>query len=263
MMSAIDLAMLAAEQFVIRLQPDDQARVGRFSVKTELSPKFTSDRDELLKWLRQPPPFSNPTKLLDAINDAITALLPEQGRRVVIVFTDGCDTASATAWSTVLRRIYSEEVMVYAIMFRPRIVLTPPQQRSMTFGSIRSPGGLRSGRQGPPLPCEIDHHLELSSATPLSEFFKIDDPRWTRGPQLVQQLAAETGGGRLTMTPADEVNSLFTAIMNELHYMYLLGYALPESDGKLHQIAVRVADPDLVVRARRRYLAPTPPSIGK
>lgn len=258
MMGAYDLAMLAAEQFVIRLRPDDKARVGLFNIKTRLSPEFTSDRDALLRWLRQVPPFSNPTKLLDAINEAITELLPEQGRRVVLVFTDGCDTASETSWNSVLRRIYSEDVMVYAIMFRPRIILKPPQERTMNFGSARGGMGSRGGNSNP-FPCTLDHWLELSNATPLSDFFKADDPRWTRGAQLIHQLATETGGGRLTLTPADEVNRLFTSIMNELHYMYLLGYAPPKSDGKLHEIKVKVKNPELVIRARQHYLAPPPP----
>jgi VWFA-related protein len=258
MMPSVDLAMLAAEQFVIRLRPDDKARVGLFNVKTRLNPEFTSDRDALLKWLRQVPPFSNPTKLLDAINEAITELLPEQGRRVVIVFTDGCDTASETSWSTVLRRIYSEDVMLYAVMFRPKIILKPPPERTFGVGSARGGAGGRGSRST--FPCTLDHWLELSNATPLSDFLKtVDDPRWTRGAQLIHQLADETGGGRLLLTPADEVNRLFTAIMNELHYMYLLGYAPPKADGKLHEIKVKVNNPDLVIRARQHYLAPPPP----
>lgn len=257
MMPAYDLAMNAAEQFVIRLRPDDRARVGLFNVKTRLSPEFTSDRDALLRWLRQVPPFSNPTKLLDAINEAMTELLPEQGRRVVLVFTDGCDTASETSWNTVLRRVYSEDVMLYAIMFRPKIILKPPPERTVNFGSARGSMGGRGGTN--PFPCTLDHWLELSNATPLSDFFKMDDPRWTRGAQLIHQLASETGGGRLTLTPADEVNRLFTAIMNELHYMYLLGYTPPKADGKLHEIKVKVKNPELVIRARQHYLAPPPP----
>jgi VWFA-related protein len=259
MMPTYDLAMLAAEQFVIRLRPDDKARVGLFNVKTRLSPEFTSDRDALLRWLRQVPPFSNPTKLLDAINEAITELLPEQGRRVVLVFTDGCDTASETSWNTVLRRIYSEDVMVYAIMFRPKIILKAPPERTMNFGSARGAMGGGRGGNSNPFPCTLDHWLELSNATPLSDFFKIDDPRWTRGAQLIHQLASETGGGRINLAPADEVNRLFTGIMNELHYMYLLGYTPPKSDGKLHEIKVKVKNPELVIRARQHYLAPPPP----
>ena len=255
MMSAIDLALLAAEQFVIRLNPDDKAKVGRFSDRIELSPEFTSDRDGLLKWLRRDLPFSNPTRLLDAIDAAITALLPETGRRVVVVFTDGCDTASDTRWPKLLDRIRAEDVMVYTVAFRSNIALKPPPERSISFGSARGMGS-RSSR--PMLPCTMHHYLELSNATAPKDFLRIDDPTWTRGPALVSQLAAETGGGRLQLTPSDEVNSLFTSVLRELHYMYLLGFTPQAYDGKLHKLTVRVKDKALVARAREHYLAPLP-----
>jgi VWFA-related protein len=260
MMPSFDLAMLAAEQFIIRLRGEDKAKVGMFNIKLHLSPEFTADRDGLLRWLRQPPPFSNPTRLLDAIDTGINELADESGRRVVIVFTDGCDTASETSWSRILERIYAEDVMVYAVMFSPRIILKPPEQRTVNFGSARGRMGGQSVAD--PFPCTLHHWLELSNATPLSDFFKIDDPRWTRGPQLVNQLAAETGGGRLHLTPAVEVNRAFTALMNELHYLYLLGFAPPKRDGKIHDLKVQVKDTRLVLRARQHYLAPID-SAGK
>lgn len=255
MMPAIDLAMLAAEQFVIRLRSEDRAKVGLFNIRMHLSPEFTSDRDSLLRWMRQPPPFSNPTKLLDAIDTGITELANEAGRRVVIVFTDGCDTASETTWAKILDRIYAEDVMVYAIMFSPRIILKPPEQRTLNFGSAR--GSMGGGSRGNEFPCSLHHWLETSNATPLGDFFKVDDPRWTRGPQLVHQLAAETGGGRFHLTPAVEVNRTFTALMNELHYLYLLGFTPQKRDGKIHDIKVQLKDPRLVSRARQHYLAPS------
>jgi VWFA-related protein len=259
MMPAIDLARAAAEQFVIRLRPGDQAKVGFFNVRVELSPRFTADRDGLLAWLRRDLSFSNPTRLLDAINQSVTELLPESGRRVVIVFTDGCDTASDTGWSTLANRINAEDVMVYAVMFQPRIILKPPPQQVMNFGSARS--GYAGGRSdNRPLPCMLHHHLELRRDAKPSDFLKVDDPRWIRGPQLVHQLAADTGGGRLQLTPAAELNTIFTAVMNELHYLYLLGFTAQTLDGKMHDLTVKVKDPTLLIRAREHYLAPLPPT---
>lgn len=258
MMPAIDLARAAAEQFVIRLRPDDKAKAGLFNIRVDLSPVFTADRDALLAFLRQDLSFSNPTRLLDAVNQAVTELLPESGRRVVIVFTDGCDTASQTGWSALANRINAEDVMVYAVMFRPQIVLKAPPQQVMNFGSAR--GGMAGHSSSRPLPCTLHHHLELKSATPLADFLKVDDPRWIRGPQLVHQLAADTGGGRLQLTPAAELNSIFTAVMNELHYLYLLGFTPQKPDGKVHELTVKVKDPTLVIRSRQHYLAPLPPA---
>ncbi len=254
MMPVIDLALSGAEQFIDRLRPDDKARAGVFSVRTWLSPGFTADRDSLITWLHHDLPFNNPTKLLDAIDEGVTELAAETGRRVVMVFTDGCDTASSTTWATLLGRIRAEDVMVYAVMFRPHLAVVPPQQHTMSFGSAaRARPGQMSA---PPAPCVLHHWLELSDASSPKDFLKVDDPRWVRGPSLVDQLSSETGGGRVFLTPAEETNRLFTEIVKELHYMYLLGFAPQKRDGKVHEIEVRVTDPKLVVRARQHYVAP-------
>src|SRR6185295_12902486 len=42
-----DLLKLASERFVLRLLPEDRARIGSFSDKIIISPTFTGDRDEL------------------------------------------------------------------------------------------------------------------------------------------------------------------------------------------------------------------------
>jgi VWFA-related protein len=256
MMPVIDEAMSATEQFVDRLRPDDRARVGMFSSQTWMSPEFTANRDALLSWLHRDLPFNNPTRLLDAINDSITALLPETGRRVVMVFTDGCDTASQMSWEPLLERVRTEDVMVYEVMFKPHIQGQPPPQHEITFGyhMPMTMGTVQPSTAG--LPCLLHYYLELKSGSPISDFKKVDDPRWLRGPQLVDQLASETGGGRVVLAPKEETNRLFTTILNELHYVYLLGFTPQTPDGKVHELAVKVKDPKLVIRARQRYVAP-------
>ena len=42
--------------------------------------------------------FGNPTRLYDAIESSLTALDGIEGRRVILVFTDGDDTGSAVGW---------------------------------------------------------------------------------------------------------------------------------------------------------------------
>jgi Ca-activated chloride channel family protein len=110
----LDLLMAAAEQFLIRLLPDDRGQVGAFNDKIELSGRFTSDRDELIAALKDLD-FGNPTRLYDAVAESMTALAGVDGRRVVLVFTDGADTGSSVGQGTVLDRARREEVMIYAI----------------------------------------------------------------------------------------------------------------------------------------------------
>jgi VWFA-related protein len=112
----LDLLKQAAERFVTRLLPADQARIGSFSEKIIISPTFTHDRDELIRILHNDIQFGNPTFLWDAIDASMTALSRESGRRVVLVFTDGEDDRSQRrSFKDVLTRAQNEDFMIYAI----------------------------------------------------------------------------------------------------------------------------------------------------
>jgi VWFA-related protein len=109
-----DILKRGAEQFFLRLLPADRARVGAFNDKIQFASPFTSDRDELISAL-QDLGFGNPTRLWDAVDASLDELSGIEGRRVVIAFTDGDDTASKIGMGKVLERARAEEVMVYAI----------------------------------------------------------------------------------------------------------------------------------------------------
>jgi Ca-activated chloride channel homolog len=111
----LKLLVQAAEQFLIRLLPKDKGMVGAFNDKIEFFPAtFTHDRDKLIGALHDLD-FGNPTRLYDAIAASMDRLFKIEGRRVVLVFTDGDDTGSREGLSSVLERARDNEVMVYAI----------------------------------------------------------------------------------------------------------------------------------------------------
>jgi Ca-activated chloride channel family protein len=114
MTANLKLLNRAAEQFLLRLLPVDRAQVGAFNDKIQLSGTFTNDRDELIGSLNDLY-FGNPTRLNDGIAAGLDALKGIDGRRVVLVFTDGEDTSSRLGFKTVMERARDEEVMVYAI----------------------------------------------------------------------------------------------------------------------------------------------------
>jgi Ca-activated chloride channel family protein len=108
----------AAEQFLLRMLPKDKGLVGAFNDKIEFFPAtFTSDRDTLIQSLRDLD-FGNPTRLYDAIAASMDRLHEIDGRRVVLVFTDGDDTGSQVDGGSVLEQARREEVMIYAIGLR-------------------------------------------------------------------------------------------------------------------------------------------------
>jgi Ca-activated chloride channel family protein len=115
---ALDLVKQAAEEFLIRLLPEDKAKVGAFNDKIQVKPEtglpFTNNRDQLIRSL-QDLDFGYPTRLYDAVDYSISELKIVDGRKVVLVFTDGADTASRFGSGDVTERSRTEEVMVYSV----------------------------------------------------------------------------------------------------------------------------------------------------
>ena len=127
----------AAEQFLIRLLPKDKGMVGAFNDKIEFSPAtFTSDRDQLISALGRLD-FGNPTRLYDAIAASMDRLLDIEGRKVVLVFTDGDDTGSREDLGSVLDAARQNEVMVYAIGLRSDYFNGSRQVRSKPDSGLR------------------------------------------------------------------------------------------------------------------------------
>ena len=110
----LKLLKSAAEQFILRMLPEDKGQVGAFSDKIMFSGPFTSDRDDLILALDDLQ-YGNPTRLYDAIDASIDNLDDASGRKVVLVFSDGDDTASRRSFDDVLKKAREKEVMVYGI----------------------------------------------------------------------------------------------------------------------------------------------------
>ena len=114
MTNSLKLVYAGAEQFIIRMLPQDKAQVGAFNDKVEFSGPFTSDRDELVAALKDLD-FGNPTRLYDAIDQSLDRLAAVEGRRVIVVLTDGDDNSSKVGQGDVLARSLADEVMIYGI----------------------------------------------------------------------------------------------------------------------------------------------------
>lgn len=127
----LDRVKEGAEQFLMRLLPEDTGRVGAFNDKIQFLPvdEFTSDRDLLIRSLRELD-FGYPTRLWDAVDESIRRLEGVPQRKVVLVFTDGADTASRRDLDDVMQQARAKEVMVYAIGLETRISPNGQVQRS-------------------------------------------------------------------------------------------------------------------------------------
>jgi Ca-activated chloride channel family protein len=134
----LDLLRQGAEQFLIRLLPEDKGRVGAFNDKIQFGSNFTTNRDQLVTDVKNMD-YGNGTRLWDAIGASLDELKGVEGRRVVLVFTDGDDTSSRIGLGTVIDRARADEVMIYAIGLESHYIGGPNGQMVHT----KPDGGLR------------------------------------------------------------------------------------------------------------------------
>jgi VWFA-related protein len=116
----------AASAFVRQLLPTDYARVGSFGDnvgnRIVIKPSiFTSSKGELLDILNAPLGLGGGSPVLISIDQSINALMQRQGRRVVIIFSDGYDEAApsmmAVSPKVLIERARQADVLVYALGF--------------------------------------------------------------------------------------------------------------------------------------------------
>ncbi|HTL02554.1 MAG TPA: VWA domain-containing protein [Vicinamibacterales bacterium] len=217
----------AAAQLFARLGKDDVARVGAFGNDVVLSPAFTHDARELTAALPTTIAPDAPTPLWRALTQAIDAFGSEDDRRkVILVLSDGKDSGITSfnlrehpaSQAEVIDHARAQDVMVYAVGMRSR------SSQPMSPGA--GPGGLRAA---------------LLADMP--------DPGLAR-------VAEETGGGYTEIRFGQDLAAAFAGVADELHAQYLLGFATPKRDGKVHDIDVRVSKSGLKTRARKSYVAP-------
>jgi Ca-activated chloride channel family protein len=223
MLGNTELLRTAAEQLISRVEADDRVRIGTFGKEIMFSPRFTADRDELR---RAVPAVIEPdanTPLWTGLDRAMTEFAAMEGRRVILLLSDGRDTGPPRwgrdkylSFPSVLDRAQREGFMFYVVAMESRGPVT----------AIRPGGGFGPG---------------LVSNRP--------DPGLPR-------LARESGGGYFEIGPRDDLAAAFARVADELRRQYLLGFAPPQLDGKMHDIAVKVKKPDMEARARKQYLAP-------
>ncbi len=236
-----ELVQRAAEEFVVRLLPGDRARIGSFADRIQVDPReFTSDREVLLGILRHELQEPGPTPLWNAISVGMTALLHQEARRVVLVFTDGVDAPGTQSNMNVtekdaIRRAQREDVMVYAIGLAGW---------ALPHGRAGGGGGPGRGGWGMP-PGGVPSRSGRSGGSG-----GLQEP----DAGLVK-IAADSGGGYFELESTAELGSTFARVADELHRQYALGFSPQKLDGKTHKLDVRVRRPGMTVRARKSYYA--------
>jgi VWFA-related protein len=226
--------------------------------------EFTSDRDQLRRAIRQTR-TGGWTRLYDAVDLVITERLGKvQGRKAVVLFTDGVDTASslASAASTI-GRVEESGALVYPIQYDTEDALSGPWPPPMRGGGMppifrpspfpRFPRGGRRRWQSDPF---------ASWQSPRGA--RRDD--YLRAAQYLRDLADRSGARLYRADSTGNLKKAYSQIAEELRHQYSLSYYPSNTarDGSYRRIRVRVEQPNLVVRAREGYRAASPsPTFNK
>ena len=230
----IEEIQAAAIAFTNQLKPQDSVMVVEFDAGIHVLTEATSDHEKIHRAIRKAD-FGSGTSLYDAVDFSLRKRLSKiEGRKAIVLFTDGVDTSSyKNDYDSTLLEAEESDALIFPIYYN-------------TFlNNRRRNGGLMSS----PFPFPGGGNMN-SRGTSSSEY--------ALGRKYLEDLAADTGGRvfRPEATPGG-LTAAFEGIAEELRRQYNLGYYPKEETvaGQRKQIKVRVNRPNLVIRSRDSYIS--------
>lgn len=247
----------AALAFVNQLRPQDKVMVVSFDSNIETHCEFTSNR-ELLRQAIYKTRTGGGTKLYDAVDYVVNERLNQvQGRKAIVLFTDGVDTTSrrASARSNI-ELVEESDVLVYPIQYDTYDQMNPggyPPNGGRIPDIWGNPGGSpfpnpRTRRRWP-LQTMVTPQIVIGRGRSAGDY---------QGASVyLEDIATHSGGRRQQADTIGNLNSAFSSIAEELRHQYSLGYypSNTAKDGAFRQIKVRVSEANAVVRAKAGYRA--------
>ena len=208
---------MAARQILAALQPEDQAALAGFDSEYWGIVAFTMDKDRITAAFDQLTPFGS-TALHDALDKAASDLASHgEGRRAVVVITDGVDTSSKRTPEAVIAHSRALDVPIYTLT-----VLSP----------VDDP---RS---------DIYVGKERSTAAAV-------------GSLTLARYAAMSGGASFAVSDFGSLHQAAEQIASELKHQYRLGYDPPDGPRRFRRVEVRTTRKGVLVRTRSGYFPPS------
>lgn len=238
----------AAIAFIEQLRPQDKVMVISFDGEIHMLCEATADRKEIYRAIKTTK-IATGTSLYEAVDMVINSKLRAvEGRKAIILFTDGVDTSSRRASDIGnLSDAMELDALVYPIRYD-----TFADVQSMKNGpGITKPPPITiptSGGSNPfpfPLPTI---GIPGSQGTTPEEYKKAGE--------YLEQLALRTGGRLYEATTVGNLAEAYSKIASELREFYSIGYypAEDRAQGKRKNVRVKVDREGLVVRSRESFI---------
>ena len=250
----IDEIQSAAISFVDQLRPADRVMVIAFDESVRVLSEPTNNRSQLRNAIYMAQ-FGDGTSLYEAVDNTLNRQLAKiQGRKAVVIFTDGVDTTSRRAdYQSTILDAEEADALVYPIRYNT--------QRGGFGGGNggwggpgprnrrRSPNPGWGGMIGIILGGQIPPMIGGGPTGGSTQEYEV-------GRQYLEELALKSGGRKFEADSTTSLDTAFAGIAEELRQQYSVGY-YPDAvgqKGERRQIKVRVMRPGLVVRAKNSYV---------
>jgi VWFA-related protein len=234
----------AAIAFAKQLRPQDRVLVMTFSDRLLVLTEATNDQEIISSVIETNVVTGRSTRLYDAVDFVVNERLNKlKGRKAIVLFTDGVDTASHRAtYESTLREAEELDALVYPIEY----------DTSSYIRGVQGSGTLTivTGSNWP-FPGSTSSRVIYGRPTP-----GTTAADYKRGDEYLQALAYRSGGRLYKTNDSTQLAQAFSSIAEELRRQYRLGY-YPQSGidpGEARrEIKVSVARPNVAVRARNSY----------
>jgi len=217
----------AALGFAGSLGSEDRVAVVSFNYEPRLIQDWTNDLEKVEVAL-QSTYAKGSTVLNDALYVAFDDLLAGvDGKRAVIVLTDGIDTESMVSREEVMEQALRSEAIVY-------VVSKLNEYWASAIGARSGMGGWTPG--------------------PLQDTFILEARKF------LSQVALQTGGKVLEAASAASLRQVYQQVADELKHQYYVSY-IPSNimkDGKWREIELRSKKFGVILGTRSGYYAPLP-----
>ena len=238
----------AAISFVNQLRSDDKVMVVSFNDEIKILSEFTTDRRKLERAIQRAK-TDDGTRLYDAVDMVINEQLSRvQGRKAIVLFTDGVDTTSRRAnYESNVMDAQELDALIYPVQYDTSQDMNsgnfPVGRPTDIWGQILGGifgGGRRGGHRG--------------GGGGGSRGTARDDYEFAN--RYLMELANSTGGREYHADSLQNMSYAFANVAEELRRQYSIGYypKRPAQAGQRRQIRVRARQPNLAVRARDSYI---------
>lgn len=249
----------AAVEFAKQLRPQDKVLIVSFNDQVLLLTEVTNDLNVINTVIDQYATMGSATRVYDAVHLVIKERLNKiKGRKAIVLFSDGVDTASQQAdYGSTMREVEELDALIYPIQYD-----TSDYQRAMqnagsgtvtVVSTSNGPFGSTTSRVTYGTP-----GVTQPNGQPLPGTTKED---YDRANRYLNELADKTGGRLYKANDTNQLANAFSRIAEELRRQYSLGY-YPQgtsANADRRQIKVKVNKPGLAVKARDSYMRAAPP----